>query len=223
MRRRLARALILTLVLLTPGAIAGTESDPEVDDRRDHDTPSLDLLSAWLEDDPRGLKFTIKLAGLKGGEKDQLYFLLFRIDGTTKLAAIGTDQNGRTHAYIGPNNLNGNNIEGAETFKGSLSAMDVRAGTPGYVSAVIPWGAYEGFEQGAIITDIGAGTATYLRSRGSWSDEDFRSDDAAYALERALVPGGVADAMPWIVGGLTMAVVTAGAAFYYVRERRARL
>lgn len=223
MRRRPTRALLLALVLLAPVAAAGTESDPEVDDHRDQDTPSLDLLSAWLEDDPRGLRFTIKLQGLQGSEKDQLHFLYFRLDGKTYLAGIGTDRDGRAHPYFGPNNLNGNDIEGAETFPDvSLKGIDVRTGSPAYVSAIIPWDAAPGFEPGAILTDIGAGTAVYLRSRGSWSDEDFRSDDKAYSLERALVPGGAEAALPWVVGGATMLVVSAGAFAYYVRERKAR-
>lgn len=210
------------VLLLAPTAHAGDEDDPEVDDARDLRDASLDLLSAWFSPDPDGVRFTIKVAELDEDDAaDHLYFIAFTMHGAKYLAGIGYDGDGDLHGHAG-DATSLRNARGIETFDDNLDDLDAQGGAPGYLSAVIPWGALDGLEPDVVLVDIAAGTSLFHRERGAWEPSvDARGTDRTYAAKRVLVRPGWA---PWLAVG-AVAVVLAGAggavAFLVAKKKRA--
>ena len=218
MRRGLA--LALTVLLLAPMARAGDEADPEVDDARDLRDASLDLLSAWFTADPAGVRFTIKLAGLGDDLADHLYFITFTMHGARYVAAVGYDGDGGLHGHAGESRVL-RTARGIETFPHNLADVEVDRGVPGYVTAVIPWGALDGLEPDVVLVDIAAGTSLYHRDRGAWEPSvDARGTDRTYATKRVLLTPG---AGAWLAAGAVGVVLAgAGGATWYVLARGRR-
>lgn len=219
-RRGLQRGIVLTalLALLAPGAVAGDEDDPEVDDARDFRDASLDLLAAWFSPDPSGVRLTIKVAELDEDLEDHVYFASFTLHGERHLAAVGFDGDGGLHGHVGPP-PSSPTVRGIETFDDNLADLRVRTGAPGYVSAVIPYDEIDGLEPGAVLVDIVGGTSLYHRDRGIWeSNVDVRGTDRTYTVQRVLLDPV---ATRWIVGGsAVLALAGLGVVGLVVVKRR---
>lgn len=219
MRRGLG--IVLTVLLLAPAAEAGDESDPEVDDARDLRDPSLDLLSAWFSADPKGVRFTIKLAGLEDDLADHLYFMSFTLHGARYLAVVGYDDQGDVHGHVGDPPRGARSQGGIETLEDNLLSPEIREGTPGYVTAVIPWNGIDGLEPNVVLLDIAAGTSMYDRARDTLEGSvDTRGTDRTYTTQRVLLPPG---AGPWVaVGAAAVVLAGAGGAVAYLVARKRR-
>ena len=220
MRLGLQRGILvgLLLALLSPGALAGDEDDPEVDDARDFRDPSLDLLAAWFSPDPGGVRLTIKVAELDDELADHVYFASFTLHGERHIAAVGFDEDEDLHGHVGAPPTSPL-IRGIETFDDNLVDLGFRTGSPGYVTAIIPYGEIDGLEPGAVLVDIVGGTSLYHRERGVWeANVDVRGTDRTYTVQRVLL---TPEATKWIAGGgLALALAGLGVVGLVVVKRR---
>lgn len=212
---------LLLALLLAPPASAGTEANPEVDDSPDQRDPSLDLLSAWLEPHRDGVRFTLKLAGFAETPKDRIYYLIFGLEGQRHFATIGFDGEGRVRSFVGPGNLNARGVRGVEGFPtdSPLVDVEVRQGSPGTITARLPWGAVEGLSPAATLLDIAAGTTRYSRADRTWVDEDVRFTSSTFVARKPLLPAWMVAAAPVVVGGLVVAAGAAAGTWAMVRRR----
>lgn len=207
-----ASVLSILVLLGLPFAQAGTEADPEVDDLPDQDTKSLDLLAAWLENTWSGVRFTVKVAELKGIPAEKAYYVGFDVDGARHVGYIEFDKEGKAHTIFAKPGF-AKQFPNRESYPDTLRDVDVEIGAPGYVTAIIPWGAVTGLEPGAAVADIYAGTDNPLAS-GDFTD--IRFTERTFVLERAF---------PWVgalaTAGGVLVVAALATALVVARRRRA--
>ena len=214
--------LLLAALMLAPIAHAGTEDDPEIIDPvdvRDGWSPP-DVLSAWFEHDPRGVRFSIKTVDGSMPERypDFVYWVAFRAGGVTSSAAVGFDGRGRFLGHVGPLDGPAWTRGGFETVaNGKLVGLEQDRGRPSVWSGVIPWGAVPGLEEGATLIDLQAGSAWYNREAGQWQGgiDRARSDRAFVARPHEDPP-----AHPLVAGAVVGATTAGGAAAGWLLQRR---
>ena len=165
--RRLTLVLALAL-LATPIASAGKEEAPEVVSPRDQKDPTGDLLAAWLEHHPEGLKVSFKVAALGRHEVHRHYAFTFELDGQTHSPALGFDRDGRLRTDSGANAKAWGSPRLAARVDDTLLEPTVVRGEPAYLSAVVPWGLYEGLQPGATLTPVGAAASLYDGRVRAW-------------------------------------------------------
>lgn len=208
--------LFLVLGFALGHAAAGTEIAPEVDDSPDQEDPRLDLLAAWFESEPSGVRFTVKIGAIDDNATDMIYFVSYDSGGARKLAGVGLDANGTRLAYLGPEGPGSNGEPPEAIANGALDRPTTRPGSPGYATAIIP------LEPGARLENVSAGLSQYQRTRALWADVDFRGTDNTFTLERTIVPSAIgANAITIaIVAGLVILGISAGTFFGIRRARR---
>lgn len=197
MAGRRALAVILTLVALpfaAPAGSAGTEADPEIDGSPDQEEPTVDLLAAWVENVPGGVRFTIKVAKLAAVTRDSYYgvWATPADGGSMQIAMIILGEDGQTLSSVGPPGPQGTPETRAN---GALRDVERRNGEPGYLSAVIPEGASAIWVEGATLTppreDVTEGyggfTGVYQRERTAWVDMDLVPATRDFTVESVLL------------------------------------
>lgn len=213
--------VVLALLLGAPLAAAGSEARPEVTDGADVPRRSADILALWLEDDPRGVRFTFKLAEIPGPVPRQLYEIGFSIDGRGESVAVGWDRDGRLHSSVDtPNGW------GAMPSRLDDALLDERAqlGAPAYVSAIIPWGAIDGLEPGSTLLGVGGRSTYYDESSSRWVlgyDEAGGGGLLGPRFTLAGGEGGLAwlTSAPILIGALGLCGAGAGWAIHLTRRR----
>lgn len=142
----------LAVLLSLPLASAGTESDPEVTDRADQGAASVDLLAAWVDNEPDGLRFTVKVRGFVGSPASHAWGIGFTVAGGERhVAVVATDTTGRIGSIVDRVGF-GSRFGGVEEWPDNLEDARIVPGSPAYVTARIPWGAVPDFEPGRIMT-----------------------------------------------------------------------
>lgn len=206
---------ILLLALVVPLAQGGTEVAPDVDDLPDQEDPRLDLLAAWFRNEPGGVRFTVKLAMIEANSTDLFYAVGFDMAGASRLAAVETDASGALLTYLGPEGPGRNGEPPEAIANGALDRPDVRPGSPGYATAIIP------FEPGTTLQNLSAGVSQYQRTRARWADVDFRQTDRAFTAERTIVPSAIGTRVLLVAAILLVFVAGAsGGAWYATRRAR---
>lgn len=211
-------ALFLAIfAMLAPAAVAGTELAPDVDDSPDQNDPRLDLLSAWLENEPGGVRFTVKVATIEPNVTDIFYHIGFDMAGASRLAAVQVDGEGRLLSYLGPQGPGSNGEPPEGIANGALDRPSIRPGSPGYATAIIP------FEPGARLDNLSAGVSQYQRTRARWADVDFRDTEHAFVVERTVVPSVIGTrALPIAATLLVFGIGLAGGAWFGMRRAAQR-
>lgn len=209
------RSAFFVAILLAPLALAGTEVAPEVDDSPDQEDPRLDLLAAWFENEPGGVRFTVKVATIEENATDLFYTVGFDMTGASRLAAVQIDGEGNELTYLGPQGPGSNGEPPEAIANGALDRPSVRAGSPGYASAILP------VEPGARLENLSAGVSQYQRARARWADVDFRQTENVFVAERAFVPSALSSrALPIALFLVIFAAGIAGGA--WIARRRAK-
>lgn len=209
--------LALALLLLVPLAAAGSEASPEVSDGRDQSKATIDLLALWVESDRDGVRFTMKLATVDESPRGLTYAMGFVVnDGSRRVASIVFDEEGRPHSIVERVGY-GPDYPTLDSYPDTVEDVTVRAGSPGYVSGLVPWGASPGLQPGATMQVLYA-----LTDDGRTSDGrdyvDIGGSEARVVLERPpLAPGIVA---AYVAGGLLAAGALVGVAVAFVVRRR---
>jgi hypothetical protein len=222
--RRLAPTLLaLVLLAASPAARAGTEEDPDVPGVRDHSDPTLDFLGAWLENAPGGVVFTVKVATLPKAPLDRYYAVSFGLAGARTVAIVGFDDKGRPHSDLRAPDFERQGVRGAEAFSEALRHVEVTPGSPGYVSAFVPFGATAGFAPGKVLVDLYGGTGTYNRQARDWSDVDGRSTTNAFVLEETYVPLVVQrNPAAFVAASVVLLAAAGGAVAWWIHRRASR-
>lgn len=207
--------LLLAALAVAPAAWAGTELAPDVDDHPDQADPRLDLLAAWFEDEPGGVRFTVKVGAIEENATDIFYLVSFDMVGASRLAAVTVDAEGEVLTYLGPQGPGRNGEPPEGIANGALDRPSIRAGSPGYATAILP------LEPGTALGNLSAGVSEYQRERGRWADVDFRATENTHVVARTLVPSTVG-ANVWIILAIAgvFALGAAGGAWIGVRRGR---
>ena len=233
MRLRGLPVLLVAALLSAPLAVAGTARDPEIQDERDPRPPHLDVTEAWLVAEDAGIRFFVRAA--EPARIDTVYYFLFHVQATDANVggAVGYGNDGILRGHLLHDgtlrDLSSRIRPGFEGIaNGQLSGLDRDGDT---MSAVIPWGAAPGLEEGAELHGLSAGTLTFVRGRSGWQPGDSASTDEVVvasippALTRysagvlpILVP---AWALPLIVVGATLAGAATGLAWAGARAKEA--
>lgn len=158
MEARRLGIILATAALLLPFAQAGTAESPEFSDTRDVQRPMGDILAVWVQDHPQGLKFTFKIVSATGPTAMQLFSLVFSVDGRDESAAIGWDRDRRLHTSLFTRNNWGNE---RSTLDDALVEAQFLAGTPAYLTAVIPRARIPELGDGARVTLFRAESTHY--------------------------------------------------------------
>lgn len=219
---RVARALPLALfvaLLALPLAAGGTEAEPEFKDAAgDAKEASLDVLAAWIEDAPGGVRFTIEVAGLPSAKPLRAYEFGFGYGLSQASVAVGFDTRGDLRSDIDtPSGW------GAPGILANLddALLDERfiPGSPAYLSATIPRERF-GWSDGARIRAIVVRSIYYDDQARVWNthaDETF-SDATFYVGGKGVFPIVVP---LWMIPTIVVACVVGGAGggYAFVRWR----
>lgn len=200
-------AVLLALLVATPFASAGTRSDPEIrGEAGSVDDPQHDLLGAWFEHHPDGVKLTIEVASIPSNQRDLVYWVSFRSGGVGNFAIVGFDGRGEIHDYLGSGSGSRWSRGGFDRVSNDLlEHTSIVRGAPGFVTAVIPWGAHPGLEEGSRLVDLHMGAARYDRARGVWQGGiDHTRSDAIFDAHPPVV------ALQQTLGIVVLAVAAAG-------------
>lgn len=217
---RLTGATIVLAILLAPGASAGSERDPEIEDAADGGRRSTDLLAAWFQTDDDGVRFSLKTADGSAPE-DHVYWVSFRVEGRSVGAVVGFGNDGVLRGHLGALNGPAWGRGGFERIANNeLRELREERGRPATWSAVVPWGAVPGLEEGARLSDLAAGTAFYDRASRQWQGAiDTATSDRVFVANASffpiLVPAWV---LPAIVIGCTLGGMASGLAFARLRK-----
>lgn len=184
-----APAWLLVGLLLLPGALAGSEAAPEVVDARDQGKATIDLLAAWLENERDGVRVTFKLATVEETPATLTYALGFTINsGSRRVATIAFDAEGGTHTIVERVGY-GPDYPGLDTYPDTVRDVEVRPGSPGTISGLVPWGASPGFQPGATMSVLYA-----LTDDGRTGDGrdyvDLGDSNARFLLDQPPLPVG---------------------------------
>ena len=202
---RVRLALLLAAIVIIPTALAGSESRPDVQGKRDRDDPSGDILAAWIEKRSDGVRFTVKLASLPAGSTSRVWSVELTFAGNRASPGIGLSGRGGTLTDSGDNPSGwGGSVP---TVDGALLSPTIRAGSPAYVSATVPWGLYEGFTPDATVRLASADSAVFHPGEGWLASYDVEKASATSAFLPILVPAWV---IPTVVVACTLAGAGAG-------------
>jgi len=207
--------ILLVLLAIAPVALAGTEVAPDVDDSPDQEDPRLDLLAAWFQNEPGGVRFTVKIATIEQNASDLFYAVGFDMAGASRLAAVELDGTGGALTYLGPQGPGSNGEPPEAIANGALDHPDIRPGSPGYATAVIP------FEPGTRLENLSAGVSQYQRTRARWADVDFRQTDHVFVAERTIVPSAIGT-RAILIAAIAVVFVAGAAGGAWFAARRAR-
>lgn len=210
---------LVSLLLILPGALAGTEQDPEVSDVPDYDDPTLDLLAAWFEPHPKGVLFTVKVAKAELIPANKYYAVSFDFQGNRAAAVVAFDAEGKVHTDLRrPGTFSD---DGPTGLANALVEADYELGTPASFWAVIPYEALPGLGDGKVLVDIYGGTGTWS-SRSGWDDKDGRMTSNTYIVDETLLPTVVRrNGLAFATAGILFGGVVAGAVAWQVHKRRA--
>lgn len=212
--RRLLPWLLLALLAL-PSASAGGPADPQIRDPEDRaDWSPTDLLAAWFDAEKNGLRFSIQTLDGSMPEEfpDHAYWVSFRVEGRTVEAMVGFGDDGVMRGHLGALREVLSSRRGFDAVaNGQVVGLESERGRPSTWSGLIPWGAVEGLEPDAVLTDLAAGTTFYDREAARWRG----NLDVARASESfvAKVPKGFFPILvpAWVIPALVLGCVVAGA------------
>lgn len=196
-------ALLLATLFVVPGVFAGSARDPEIQGGGSADDPRLDVVAAWFENTPQGVRFSVQVLAMHAPMPDAAYFVSFVMKGERVFAAVGFDGDARLHSYAGPLPAE-DALRGIETFGAPIVKPRFEPGTPARLTAIIPWDAVDALEPGVTLIDLAAGTSIYDRRAQTWSDAvDFATSSETFAVKRVLLEAG---AIPYAfaIGGGTL-------------------
>lgn len=206
-----AALLLAALVAAAPLATAGTREAPDIRDASgDAPDSAADIVAAWLQAEEAGLRFSIQTrdGSLPDRNPGYVYWIQFRAGGVTSSAAVGFDARARFLGYVGP--LDGPNWARGDfgtVANGKLVGLTQARGQPSTWSAIIPWGAVPGLQEGATLVDITVGSARYTSSGGWQGGIDGASTGRAFVAEQQ---GFAATVRDWgwaiVAGGALLGV-----------------
>jgi hypothetical protein len=205
------------VLLLAPVAAAGTEANPDISDVPNANIRdgALDFLSAWFEPHPTGLGITVKVREGTTLASGDGWAVGFDMGGVRHVMLLGVDDQGRLRSCAC---VMGGLRTPASAFPDDLQDVTFHAGKPATFTALVPYKAVPGLQPGAVLENVGAGSEQYSASRG-WLDYDTSSAIDGYAVQRAFLPPAVSAALPFVVGGLALVAVGAGATVLVLRRR----
>lgn len=219
---RLPRLLAVALALgafVLPHARAGTEDQPEITDPRDQEWTPTDLLAAWFVAEEDGLRFHVQTMDGSMPERypGHVYWVGFEVGGRPVSAAVGFGHDGLMRGHLGTFPWDERRpLSFEKAANGGVVDLRSERGRPSTWSGVIPWGAVEGLEAGATLTDLRAGTSYFDLARGQWRvGLDVASTPRPFVARPPpsffpiLVPKWV---IPTLVVGLTVAGAAGGLA-----------
>lgn len=207
---------------LAPVASAGTEENPDVQGRANGEDPTLDFLSAWFESAPDGVVFTMKIVGFEEPAPNHWYAVVFTYNDTRQVALVAFDEDGGVFTDLRPPNFDSQGVGSPSTLRNRLRDVDVRTGSPAYVSARIPFGILRDFGPGSVLEDLAAATGIWA-PRGGWSDAQYRETTNIYVVKDTALPLFVQRnmvALAFGAGALIVAASAAIVAFVVLRRRR---
>ena len=214
------REVLLGLALLAvvmPVAAGGTEGQPEVTDRADQTAARVDILAAWVENEPEGVRFTVKVRGFERLTEEVAFGIGFTVAGDTRrIALVLIDEAGGTHTIVDRVGF-GDRYDGADEWPNNLRHVTIARGAPAYVSAVIPWGSVPGFEPGNTMNILYAITDDETTPTGGRDHVDIAESGRSFALRASSTSGVAAWAPPIALG---VAVVVGGAAGFVLWRRQ---
>lgn len=199
--------------------MAGTEAQPEVSDRADQAAARVDILGAWVENEPDGVRFTVKVRGFERLSEEVAFGIGFTVGGDARrIALILLDEAGGTHTIVDRVGF-GDRYGGADEWPNNVRHVTVTRGAPAYVSGVIPWGAVPGFEPGNTMTILYAITDDETTPTGGRDHVDIAESGRTFPLEAR---GARATVAVWAPPLALAAAVLVGGAAGFVLWRRQR-
>lgn len=177
-------ALLLALLLLAPVAMAGSESDPEINDDSGDDVSSIpglgaaanDITKVWVgEETPEDFTFYMKVDATPNPDPSEY------ID--YELSIAGIDFGGQVFS---------NGVENSYTTLGASTAFD---GTTSTLSFTVPRSAFGELIPGQELTGFTAFAEAYIIADGSqvvWNEQDTAPDSGsgkAYIVGSNAAPG----------------------------------
>ena len=215
MRFRRPLAALLLALLAAPTALAGTEDQPEITDPRDQEWTPTDLLAAWFVAEKGGLRFHIQTMDGSMPERypGHVYWVSFTVAGRPVDAAVGFGHDGLMRGHLGTLPWDERRpVSYEKAANGGVVDLRSERGRPSTWSGVIPWGAVEGLEPGATLTDLRAGTSYFDLARGEWRvGLDVASTPRPFVAHppRPLLPILVP---PWVIPSIVVGLTVLGAA-----------
>lgn len=206
------------VLAFAPLAAAGTPEDPDVPGTPDFDPAYLDFVGAWFESAPQGLAFSVRVRSADAPPTNADFGVSFLHDGARVTAAVVFDSRGALHSHVGPPNWNANRVGSPDALGSPLDDEEFLPGTPAIARAVIPWDALPGLSPGDTLRELYAGTGSY--SRGGWSDEDGRSVENTYVVERTYVPLTLQRHPVWVLAATTILGAAVAGGGYLLWRRR---
>lgn len=231
MRLRGLAPIVLAALLLAPAAMAGSSRRPEIEDARDPTmAPSLDVVKAWIEAQPDGLRFFVQTVA--GPPSDVVHWFGFHVEATGEevAAAVGYGNDGVLRGHLAEDgdlrDLRASIRPGFEQIAdGGLVGMDRTGAT---LSALIPWGSAPGLHEGAQLHGLSAGTLRFDRGGSGWQPGDTASADeivvAAIPSPLARMSAGILPILvpAWVLPLLVVSCTLAGAGAGLAIARRAK-
>lgn len=224
MRSPLAVA-VLAMLLALPAAAAGSEEEPEVRGNEDKPNPAGDVVAAWLSGEEEGVRIHVQVASLPEGRGNLVCWISLGLGATTIAPTVGLDSGASVRTDNGEHGSMWGGPGAPARVDDSLLDPSAEPGTPGTLTAVVPWGLYPGLAEGARLRVNFAACSLHEQGLGwiaPYDEERARSGTVFVASAEAskgffpiLVPGWV---LPTIVVGCTLG----GAALGYALSRRHR-